>query len=110
MDNAKLEKKLNSRLRKRFGGSVKASVEDRIIRVTGNLLEWEDIIRACSMCVVKKDGFHVVNDITFEGATVPEMRIPTLEMMLWTGKARCADNRRRHFRGQHCTRTYPLEN
>ena len=63
MDNAKLEKKLNSRLRKRFGGSVKASVEDRIIRVTGNLLEWEDIIRACSMCVVKKDGFHVVNDI-----------------------------------------------
>lgn len=78
MDNAKLEKKLNSRLRKRFGGSVKASVEDRIIRVTGNLLEWEDIIRACSMCVVKKDGFHVVNDITFEGATVPEMRVPDI--------------------------------
>ena len=30
------------------------------------------------MCVVKKDGFHVVNDITFEGATVPEMRIPDI--------------------------------
>lgn len=75
----KLNRKLNQKLKKRFGDCVKANVKGRIIRVTGHMSSWEDIVDACSMCVVKKQGMHVVNDIVLDGVTMPKMRIPRIE-------------------------------
>ena len=78
MDQKSLETRLNRRLRKRFGGAVRASVEDQVIRVRGRLKSWDDIVEACGMCVVKRGGMHVVNDIRLEGVKMPKMRVPKL--------------------------------
>nr|WP_207736002.1 NAD(P)/FAD-dependent oxidoreductase [Eubacterium sp. 1001713B170207_170306_E7] len=69
---------MTRRLRKRFGGTLSVQTEDRIIRVTGQLSSWEDIVAACAMCVSKAPGTHVVNDVVLTGAEMPEMRVPAL--------------------------------
>ena len=76
MNDKRLEEKLNRRLRRAFATAVSASVEDRLIRLSGELESWEDIVRACSMCVVKRAGFHVVNDISLRGAKPQKMSVP----------------------------------
>lgn len=87
MKKEALEKKLNRKLRKRFGNHVKVTIEDRIIRVSGNLSRWEDIVEACGMCVVKKPGIHVVNDLILDGVQMPKMRIPEIEDMELEGSS-----------------------
>ena len=67
---------MKKNLRTRFGPVVNASVEGRIIRGFGRLSNWEDIVEACSMCVMRIPGFHVVNDIELEGTDLPPMRKP----------------------------------
>lgn len=47
---------MTRRLRARFGETLSVRLEDRVIRVTGQLSNWEDIVSACSM-VHKKDVF-----------------------------------------------------
>lgn len=71
-----LEKHLARKLKNRFGTAVKVRVEGRSIRVSGALSRWEDIIEACSMCVTKIPGVHVVNDLVLEGVEPPPMRSP----------------------------------
>lgn len=71
--------KMTRKLRARFGETLSVRLEGRVIRVIGQLSNWEDIVSACSMCVSKKPGVHVVNDIIFTGAQMPEMRVPTLK-------------------------------
>lgn len=78
MKKEALERKLNRRLQKRFGKAVKATIEERIIQVSGHLSSWEDIVDACSMCVIRKPGVHVVNDVVLDGVSMPKMRIPKL--------------------------------
>ena len=78
MKKEALEEKLNHKLQKRFGDSVRVSVEGRIIRVSGHMSRWEDIVEACSMCVVKQPGVHVVNDVVLDGVQMPAMRVPSL--------------------------------
>lgn len=69
---------LEKKLQKRFGPTVHVRYEDRIIRVYGHLSKWEDIVAACSMCVSKTPGVHVVNDIVLDGVHMPKMRTPRL--------------------------------
>lgn len=76
MGRKKLEKKLNKKLHKHYGTAVRAGIEEDIIRVTGTLSNWQDIVDACSMCVQKGTKMHVVNDIVLEGVTMPRMRTP----------------------------------
>lgn len=71
-----LEKHLSKKLKRRFGTAVRVRVEGRIIRVSGTLSRWEDIIEACSMCVTKLPGVHVVNDLALKGVELPPMRMP----------------------------------
>lgn len=70
--------KLNRKLQKRFGDTVSVRVEGPVIRVSGRLSRWEDIVAACSLCVSKKPGMHVVNDVVLEGAQSSAMRVPSL--------------------------------
>lgn len=67
---------LQKKLHKHFGESVSVRIENRCIIVSGHLDNWDKIVAACSMCVNKKSGMHVVNDIRLDGVTIPEMRIP----------------------------------
>lgn len=70
---------LQKKLHKHFGESVSVRIEDRCIIVSGHLDSWDKIVAACSMCVNKKPGMHVVNDIRLDGVTMPEMRIPDVQ-------------------------------
>lgn len=72
----KEERRLNNALQWKYGPSVSVRIEGKIIRVTGQMSDWNDIVKACSMCVSKKKGMHVVNDILFTGGTIPKMRVP----------------------------------
>lgn len=70
---------LQKKLHKHFGEGVSVRIENRCIIVSGHLDSWDKIVAACSMCVNKKSGMHVVNDIRLDGVTIPEMRIPDVK-------------------------------
>lgn len=81
MNRAALEKKLKRKLKKSFPEGVDVKAEEDCIRVTGQLSDWEDIVKACRLCVVKDKNLHVVNDIKLIGKdgkpeNIPPMRIP----------------------------------
>lgn len=79
MNTDKINKKLNKKLNKEFGDKFKAELKDRIIRVTGKSDNWDEIVKACQLCVYRKDGIHVVNDIEFTGHEIPKMKMPSIE-------------------------------
>ncbi len=68
-------KKLQKRLDEKFPG-IKVREEDGCRFVTGELDDWDKIVKACSMCVSKDKNVHVVNDIVFTGNTDAPMRVP----------------------------------
>lgn len=70
-------KSLRKKLGSRYGSAVTVRVEDGCIVVSGQLKSWDDIVAACCMCVDKKSGMHVVNDICLEGAERPPVRLPS---------------------------------
>jgi len=70
------ERKLNKKLERYFPGRVSVKLEEDCIRVSGELTNWEDIVKACRMCVSKDKRLHVVNDIKLIGTNIPSMRIP----------------------------------
>lgn len=76
MSKSILEKKLNRKLERYYSGKVSVKLEEDFIRVSGQLTNWEDIIRACSLCVSKEKRLHVVNDIQLIGIDIPSMKIP----------------------------------
>ena len=71
-------KKINKKLKKRFGDAVTASLEDNCIILRGTMDKWEDVIEACQMSATKSSACHVVNDIEFTGAKQEPMRVPSL--------------------------------
>lgn len=83
MDRKRLEDRLNKKLAVQYNGAVSVQVEKDLIRVKGQLSDWGEIVKACSMCVQKKrvNGkvLHVVNDIVPEGFAIPGMRMPGLK-------------------------------
>lgn len=80
------EEKLNRMLQQRFGQQVTARAEEDLIRVSGQLDKWEDIVEACTMCVSSQPGVHVVNDVVLKEAAMPKMRIPKIEDKSLDGK------------------------
>lgn len=75
-------KKAQKLLNKEFAGKVTVKLEDGCIAVSGKLDRWEDIVRACSLCVDKKSaktGLHVVNNIEFTGGKIPGMLLPVVK-------------------------------
>lgn len=71
MDIKKLQKKLDEK----FPG-IKVREADGCRFVTGELDDWDKIVKACSMCVSKDKTVHVVNDIHYTGAADAPMRVP----------------------------------
>lgn len=67
---------LRRKLRARFGSDVTVRLKNGALHVSGHLKSWNDIVEACSLCAKKNSRLHVVNDIVFEGADMPEMRLP----------------------------------
>ncbi|WP_313131800.1 NAD(P)/FAD-dependent oxidoreductase [Anaerocolumna sp.] len=76
MSGKVFERKLNKKLERYFPGRVWAKLDKDCIRVSGELTNWEDVVRACRMCVSKDKRLHVVNDIKLMNTNIPGMRIP----------------------------------
>lgn len=77
-----LQKKLDAR----FGKGLTVRREDRTIIVSGEMDNWHDIVTACSMCVSREKGVHVVNDIHLAGVEMPKMRMPGIHDQAIDGK------------------------
>lgn len=73
------EKRLNQKLREKFGDRVSARLENDCMVVSGHLERWQDIVEACNMCVQKDKRIHVVNDIVLDGVEMPAMRLPKIQ-------------------------------
>lgn len=71
-------RKLQKHLEEEFGGRVKVRQEDGCRVVTGELDDWNDIVRACYLCAEKFSKTHVVNDIHFTGGEDSSVKYPAL--------------------------------
>ena len=83
--------KINKKLQKTYGGKVSAryNPSNNSIVVEGNLSDWNDIVSACTACVVKDRTVHIVNHITLEGVKIPKMKIP--QVMDTSLEGKCPD-------------------
>lgn len=71
-------RRINRRLKKRFGPAVTATLSEGNIVLSGRLPTWEKVIEACSLAAEKYSTTHVVNDIRCDEAGEQSIRIPTL--------------------------------
>ena len=72
-------KKLNNKLNKLFDGKVKAKETEYSFELSGNLDNYDDILKACRIAVDRKSGKHVVNNIILNGYVAKDIRKPKLE-------------------------------
>lgn len=78
-------KKAEKKLKKLYGTKVKVQIKNGAIVVSGELDDWNEIVKACSLCVDRKSGLHVVNEIKFTGGEIPKMCQPSIEDKLLDG-------------------------
>ncbi len=71
-------KSINRKLKKRFGGAVKAELKDKCIVLTGEVSEWSDLVAAGMTAATPHSDTHVVNDIVCTGIEPRKMRVPEL--------------------------------
>lgn len=71
--------KLNKELYKLYKGKVFAKEDDNSFILSGNLDNYDDILKACYLAVDRKSGKHVVNDIVLNGAEEIKIREPLIE-------------------------------
>lgn len=69
---------LKKKLKKEYGDKYQVTASAGIRTVSGESTDWNEIISVCSMCVDKKHGIHVVNDVKFTGAEIKPMRLPAV--------------------------------
>lgn len=79
MGNPMNLKKINKKLTKKFGGSVKAELTDGCIKMVGSLPKWSEVVEACQTAAQKYSETHIVNDIKCEEAKDKPMRLPSLK-------------------------------
>ena len=70
--------KLNKKLNSLFNGNVKATETAYSFELSGNLDNYDDIIKACRLAVDKKSNKHVVNNIVLNGYIPKDVRIPNI--------------------------------
>lgn len=80
--------KLNSILTKRFGNCVSAHSEQCVTVLTGQLENWQDIVKAGFLAAHAKRSLGVVNDISLKGTELPETKLPKITDSTLEGK-RC---------------------
>jgi len=76
--------RLNKKLERTFGGSVRAELRDGCLYLSGELPDWNKVVRAGKMSVNKKE-YSVVNDIKFSGGKVPSAKVPSASSNLLAG-------------------------
>ncbi len=78
---------IQKKLDQAFFGVVTATLHDDIIRLTGTLGDWDDVVRAGMIAAKRKPKkFGLVNDVFWSGGAIPQMRIPPLQDNLLEGK------------------------
>jgi glycerol-3-phosphate dehydrogenase len=67
---------LNKKLHKHFGTTISASEQNGCLHLTGELSDWQEIVKAGLLSVNKKRYLGVVNDVKLVGVTIPPMKLP----------------------------------
>lgn len=68
--------RINKKLDKLFGGSVKAREEDGLLILSGELKAWKDVVYAGRISVNKRRYKGLINDITCTGEAAAPIRHP----------------------------------
>jgi glycerol-3-phosphate dehydrogenase len=76
--------RLKKKLELSFGGSVRAKLREGCLYLSGELPDWNKVVRAGQMSVNKKK-YTVVNDIKFSGCKIPPAKIPAISSNLLAG-------------------------
>ena len=76
--------KTNDKLNNAFGGRVHAELRDGCLYLTGELSDWNEVVRAGLMSANRKK-YTVVNDIKFTGGRIPPARLPPVVDTLLDG-------------------------
>lgn len=77
MEYEVIRKQCNKILEKAFPQAhLYVKVKHHTIFVKGELEKWQDIVKACQLCVQKNTSYHVVNDLVWIGGSQPEMSLP----------------------------------
>jgi len=71
-------KRINRKLKARYGGHVFAREDDRVLYLEGELEHWDEIVAAGLLAANRHRYDGLVNDIKFTGGTIPPMRLPKL--------------------------------
>ena len=77
--------KLNKKLKKAFDGKICAMLNEGVLYLTGELNDWNDIVRAGLMSV-NRTQYTVVNDIVFTGCKKPIKRMPLVSSNVLEGE------------------------
>ena len=70
--------KINRKLKRAFGDKVTAREEDDCLFLSGELKNWDDVVRAGCIAVNKKRYVGLVNDIRCTGGVPAPQRLPAL--------------------------------
>lgn len=68
---------INKKLKKLSGGAVSATIEGDVLRLTGKLDSWNEVLRVCGSVADDRSRRHIVNDIECPEAP-SSMRLPAL--------------------------------
>lgn len=79
-------KKINKILLEKFNGRVTASEINNAVKLEGCLDNWNDIVKAGSICADKKSRRYVVNNIKLKGTNVSTMKLPKVSDKLLNHK------------------------
>ncbi len=72
-------RRINRKLKKRFGGRVTAREHDGCLYLEGALAHWDEIVSAGLLAAKRRRYDGLVNDIVFTGGEIPPMRQPALQ-------------------------------
>ncbi len=71
-------KRINRKLKKRFGDAVRAELTDNCIVLKGELSDWNDVVAAGMTAATPHSRMHVVNDIVCTTVQPEKMHMPAL--------------------------------
>ena len=72
-------KRINRKLKSRFGGRVSAREAENVLYLEGELDNWDDVVAAGLLAANRRRYDGLVNDIGFTGGVIPPMRMPCVK-------------------------------
>ena len=72
-------KRVNRKLKSRFGGRVSVREAENVLYLEGELENWDDVVEAGLLAANRRRYDGLVNDVVFTGGVIPPMRMPSVK-------------------------------